>query len=188
MGIADREWGGRQAPWEAAGRVRGLMCLGWAGKWRHENLLSVGCACRGGGGLGLPDRRTAGQNARLPGGRCQLGTGCGLGCAVRGSLGVSKVSRGRACCAAAAPGLPRGTWAGGPARPGITFLCGLMCAFESRGEPGGFPGAAARPRPGLVPGLASALLLHPQRALPLDPPAAPGNPVSARNPEVQILD
>lgn len=43
MGIADREWGGRQAPREAAGRARGLMCLGWDGKRRHENFVSVGC-------------------------------------------------------------------------------------------------------------------------------------------------
>lgn len=143
---------------------------------------------RRGGGLGLPDRRTDRQTACLPGGRCQLGTRCGLGCAVRGPLRVSEVSRGRASCAAAAPGLPRGTWAGGPARSGITFLCGWMCAFKSRREPSGFPGAAAHPRPGWCRG-------GPAPAAPSLAGSAAGpaggswkNPVWVRNPDVPILD
>lgn len=168
LGIADREWGGRQAPREAVGRARGLMCLGWAGKWRPENFVSVCCARRGGGGLGLPDRQTDCLPAGLAGGRCQLGTRCGLRCAVRCPLGVSKVCRGRAsCAAAAAPGLPRGSQAGGPACPGITSLCGWMdgCLLL---RAGGCPGE----RPILAQGRSAP---HPRRALPLYPPAAPGS-------------
>ncbi|XP_027510009.1 uncharacterized protein LOC113952302 [Corapipo altera] len=117
LGIADREWGGRQAPREAAARARGLMCLGWAGKWRHENFVSVGCARRGGGGLGLPDRRTdrppAGQRDRLPGGRAVSARDRLPGCALRGSPRVSP-----RCPEVAPPLLPAPPRWGCPAGPG----------------------------------------------------------------------
>lgn len=98
LGIADGEWGGRQAPREAAGRARGLMCLGWAGKWRHENLSCLWAAPAEEAAVWVRRtyRQTDGRTDCPPGGRCQLGTRCGLGCALRGPLGVSEVSRGRA--------------------------------------------------------------------------------------------
>lgn len=140
-----------------------------------------------------PRRRrsgSAGQTDGLPacraGGRCQLGTRCGLRCAVRCPLGVSKVCRGRAsCAAAAAPGLPRGSQAGGPACPGITSLCGWMDGWMDVClllRAGGCPGE----RPVLAQGWSAPAAPSPAGSAAV--PARGSWKLLVRNPEVPILD
>lgn len=78
LGTADRERGGRQAPREAAGRARGLMCLGWAGEAGGRKTSPCELRRRGWAGpQGRPLCPVSAQDRRP-------------GCAVRGPLGVSQ--------------------------------------------------------------------------------------------------
>lgn len=129
------------------------MRLAWDGKWRHENLVSVG---RPAEEAAVWVCRTDGRTDCLPGQRCQLGTRRGLGRAgpARCLQGVPRSRRGR-------PPVPQ-------ARPAGNNLPVSL-------HPAGSTAASREQRPGLSHGWCRgwpAPAAPSRPALPLEPAAA----------------